>query len=240
MVDADAHPTRVGGKIVDAIGHSTTEVGDDKIVHANFLRLALRPPFAASVLEVADQFLLLGVDRDRRLPCRQRFLHPIVDVVELRIAIGMLPALARLAVGLQAIAKLVQQFAHDGSTDVMTHVAQPARQLAQALAGPQKRRLRIAARLRFDQRTQIIQKARIRLAQRLAPSAQPACPPRFRPLIGPQFGQSAADRAARNARGACDRTDPAIPGRRRFGRRKPPKPTLIEHRSKRRKAPAYR
>jgi hypothetical protein len=51
-----------------------------------------------------DEFLLLGVDRDRRLPCRQRFLHPIVDVVELRIAIGMLASLARLAVGLQAIA----------------------------------------------------------------------------------------------------------------------------------------
>ena len=57
--------------------------------HANFLGRALRPPFAPSVLEVADEFLLLGVDRDRGLTRRERFFHPIVDVVELRIAIGV-------------------------------------------------------------------------------------------------------------------------------------------------------
>jgi hypothetical protein len=31
-------------------------------MHANFLGRALRPPFTPGVLEVADEFLLLGVD----------------------------------------------------------------------------------------------------------------------------------------------------------------------------------
>jgi hypothetical protein len=80
----------VAGDIVDAIGCSAPEFGDDKIVHANFLGRALGSPFAPGVLEVADQFLLLGVDRDRRLTRRERFFYAIVDVAELRVAIGVM------------------------------------------------------------------------------------------------------------------------------------------------------
>jgi hypothetical protein len=45
---------------------------------------------APGILEVADEFLLLGVDRDRRVACGKRRLHAIVDVAELGIAIGWL------------------------------------------------------------------------------------------------------------------------------------------------------
>ena len=50
----------------------------------------LRRALAADVLEVADQLLLLGVDRDHRLACRERRLRRSVDVAELRVAVGML------------------------------------------------------------------------------------------------------------------------------------------------------
>ena len=151
MVDAHAHPSGIAGDIVDAIGHGAPEFGDDKIVHANVLGRALRSPFASGVLEVADEFLLLGVDRDRRLTRRERFFHSIVDVVELRVAVGIVRSLACLAVGLQTVVELVQEFADERAADRVAHVAQAPAELAQALASPQHRRLWITARLRFDQ-----------------------------------------------------------------------------------------
>jgi hypothetical protein len=35
-------------------------------MHANFIRFTLRQPLAAGVLEFSDQFLLFGVDGERR------------------------------------------------------------------------------------------------------------------------------------------------------------------------------
>jgi hypothetical protein len=69
-------------------------------VHPDLLGLALWPVFTAAILEIADQLLLLGIDRDRRLACRQCLFHLIVDVAKLRIAVGMVRPLAGLAVGL--------------------------------------------------------------------------------------------------------------------------------------------
>ena len=53
---------RVGGQIINSIRHGAAEFLDQEIVHAHFLRIALLAPVAASVLEIADQFLFLGVD----------------------------------------------------------------------------------------------------------------------------------------------------------------------------------
>ncbi len=52
------------------------------------------------VPEVADQLLLLRVDGDRRLVGRLRRLHLRVDVLELRVSIGMARSLVRLAIDL--------------------------------------------------------------------------------------------------------------------------------------------
>ena len=157
------------------------------VVHTDFLGLALRPPFATGVPEIADQLLLLGVDRDRRLARRERFGHPVVDVVELRIAVGIVRSLARLAVGLQAVVELVQQLADKRAADFVAHVAQAPAELAQALACPQQRRLRVAPRLRLDQATQIVEQARIGLAHRLAPAARAANSCHIGRLAGAQF-----------------------------------------------------
>jgi hypothetical protein len=100
--------------------------------------------------------------------------------------------------------------------------------------------LRIAARLRFDQHAQIIEQARIRLAQRLATAARPADPLRSGRVARTQFGQSTSDRAARDARGTHHRADPAMTRRSRLGRRKTPPPAFVKYWSKRLKALAYR
>src|SRR6202051_2713023 len=107
-VDAQAHPSGVASDVVDAIGHRPPELGNNEVVDATFFGCALWPPFATAILEVADEFLLLRVDRDRRFTGCKRFLHSIVDVVELRVAIRMVRSFARLAIGLQAVIELVQ------------------------------------------------------------------------------------------------------------------------------------
>src|SRR6516165_6344762 len=62
VVDADTDPAGIRGKIIDAIGHRTTKFLDQEIVDPDRFRISLRPIFPAMVAEVADQFLLLGVD----------------------------------------------------------------------------------------------------------------------------------------------------------------------------------
>ena len=69
----------------------------------------------------AGEFFLLRVDGDRRLVRSERFFHPIIDVMELRVAIGMVRSLLRLAIGLQAVIELVQEFARQGAADLVAH-----------------------------------------------------------------------------------------------------------------------
>ena len=124
--------------------------------------------------------------------------------MELCVPIGMARPLPSLAIGLQRIIELVQEFAHKGAADLMAHGAQRFAELAQALAGPQQRRLRVAARCRLDQRAQIVDEFRIGFARRLAAAARPAharhidhfaaaIPPC--PAVTPRLPQTVAGRA---------------------------------------------
>jgi hypothetical protein len=62
MGDADAHPTGIAGEIVNAIGDRPAQFLDQEVVHPHLFRLALATPLASGILEVADEFLFLGVD----------------------------------------------------------------------------------------------------------------------------------------------------------------------------------
>src|SRR5271166_371205 len=77
VVDADADPTGVAGDVVDAVRRRAPEFGNDEVVDANLFGSPLRPPFAPCTLEVADEFLLLGVDGDRWFARAQSVLHPM-------------------------------------------------------------------------------------------------------------------------------------------------------------------
>ena len=61
------------------------------------------------VLVFADQFLLLGVDGDHRLAGGLMRFDLRVDVLELRVAIGMASALLALTIDLTAIAEAFEQ-----------------------------------------------------------------------------------------------------------------------------------
>jgi hypothetical protein len=75
----------------------------------------------------------LGVDADRRPVLFDRGGHLVVDVAKLRVAVGMLGSLLGLAVGLQAVAELVQQPRDSAIADLVTQRAQLNGEVAHAL-----------------------------------------------------------------------------------------------------------
>ena len=104
-------------------------------------RRPLGLPLPSAVLEVADQFLLLGVHRDDWLAPPLIRLDPSVDVLELGVAVGMAAAFPGLAVGLEAVTELAQQGADRPGTDRVTLAVQLDGQLGGTLASPAQRRL---------------------------------------------------------------------------------------------------
>ena len=71
--------------------------------------MPLGAQLTSAVLERPHQLFLLGVHRNRRLPGGHLLLHLIIQVLELRVPVGMLAALEDLPIGLQAVLQLVQQ-----------------------------------------------------------------------------------------------------------------------------------
>jgi len=165
VIDPHIHPALVVRDIVDSVWNRLAQLLIEEIVDADFFRLALRVPFLAWIPEVAHQFLLFRVHRDHRLATLLKAHGLSVDVLKLSIAVRMLIAFPRLAVGLQAVARFVQQPRHRAITDAMTPTTQLVRQLTSTLTGPTQRRFRIAARQRFHQRFQGGHQRRIRCYQ---------------------------------------------------------------------------
>ena len=89
-----------------------------------------------------------------------------IDIVELRVSIGMVGAFVRLAIGLPGIAKFRQQFAHAVGADGMAHPREGACQLVEALRHPQKWANRIAQRRRLDETLQVLKQRRVPPAER--------------------------------------------------------------------------
>jgi hypothetical protein len=77
-------------------------------MHADRFWVALGTQFPAAILEVPNKLLLFGIDRYRGLTSRLERVDPRIDVIELRVAVGVVRALAGLAVRLQAEAQAAQ------------------------------------------------------------------------------------------------------------------------------------
>src|SRR3954454_18374817 len=96
VIDPNTYPTLIGCDIVDAVGCDLAEFRINEIIDANFLGLALWLPFLAAVLEIADQFLLLGVCALRRCtgsvganPTRQLSLQPEAPGADQEVTNGL-------------------------------------------------------------------------------------------------------------------------------------------------------
>src|SRR5438445_341658 len=199
-------------------------------------RVSLRSIFSAIVAEIPDQFLFLGVDRDHRLLLGQCGGHLGVDAGELRIPVGVAVALFGFAVGLQAVARRIEQFAHQGAAHFVTLRLQRLRQPAHAPAGPPQRRFRIPAGRWFDQRLEIRAQGRVLANRRLAPrprtrSDGSSCANSFRPrpiVLGampvaiataamPPYPTANASAAATRRRPRSSRNGATVKNRSRMG-----------------------
>ena len=109
---ADVDPALVVGHVVDAIGDGLGVLAEGaigEVVDVHPLGLAFGCPLGTAVGVVADQLLLLGVDRDHRLAVVDEGGGHVVEVVELGVAVGVLATLGHLGVGLERVAEAVQQ-----------------------------------------------------------------------------------------------------------------------------------
>ncbi len=201
--------------------------------HPDRLGLPLGAQLAPAVFEVANQFLLLGINRDHRLPGRLEGGHHGVDVLELGIAVGMTAALAGFGVGLQAEAQPAQQATDQLLSGDEATLCQRRRQMALAFADPPQRRFGIAADGRLHQFAQGGQKPRLRFGCRLAATTRTTHPATQVRRTCLQIGKATIDRAACNPGCPRYRDHPAVTGRPRLACREQPSLALIQNWRKR-------
>jgi hypothetical protein len=135
------------------------------------------------IFEIPDQFLFLGVHRDHRLPTLLKRPDLLVDMLELRIAIGMHAAFLGFPIGLQAIVQIVEQPRNGVVTHVVPLVHQGIGKVTSALAGPQQRRLWVPTGGSLQQGLQILEQGPITLGHTSPPSATTPDPVRRWGLI---------------------------------------------------------
>ena len=239
MIDTNAHPPAIRADVVDPVRDGLAQLRDQEIVGPYRFGLALGTPCPARILEIANQLLLFGIHRDRRLTLSQRRVDRLVEVLELGVAVGMVRSLAGLAVCLKAVAASTQYRADAGVTDAMTQIAQASGDLAKALDRPAKRLLRIAALRRGNDPLQILNQPRIALFQGLAASPL-SSHPTIRRSADLEFIQTAANGAASNPGNSRHRGNPAPTGGQRLARRKNPTLPFVQIRAQRLKPSSYR
>ena len=193
-------------------------------------------PFASGVLEIPNQFLLFRVNGDHRLVLRHGRRNRLVDESELGVAVGIVGAFARLAIGLQAELLRLQQLADNGVADLVAELVEFGRQPAQALAGPTQRRRGIPACIWLDKCVQIVEQLRIGFGQRFAPASRTTNAARRERIQRFNVFQAASDRARGDARHTRHRGDAAISRGLGFRRSEKPPLPFVEMRQHRRVA----
>jgi len=180
MVNPHADPTLVVEHIVHPVGNRLAQGFVEKVMDPYFLRFPLRMPLPSAVAEIPDQFLLLRVNRNRRLTVLERSADPLVDVLELGVTVGMRRPFPSLAIRLQTVPGFMQQLGYRATTYGMLLAGEFLSQMSHALARPTQRRLGIASGGRFNQRLQRREQPRIALRQ--------AGPSRPRPAYARSLG----------------------------------------------------
>jgi hypothetical protein len=103
VIDPHADPTFVGRLVVDPIRGDLAQLFVLEVLTSDLFRRPLGLPFSPGVLEIPDQFLLLRVDRDDRLPSPLERTDLSGDVLELSISVGVGCPFPALAVDLQVV-----------------------------------------------------------------------------------------------------------------------------------------
>src|SRR5262245_28145953 len=223
MINTHTYPAFVGGDVINPVRNPLAQMLVNKILAAHLDRLPLGMPFVPCIFEIPNQCLFLGVHRYHRLPALLKRPDLLVDMLELRLAIGMCAAFLGLPIGLQAVVQLVEQPSNGVVTHVVPLVHQRIGKVTGALAGPQQRRLRVPTDGSLQQRLQILEQGTITLRHTAPPSATTTDPVRRGGLIlldtwgAPlHFSEPGSNGGAREPGGLSDCRDAAPPDGQRF------------------------
>jgi hypothetical protein len=179
-----------------------------------------------------DEFFLLGIDTDHRVPRGQVLPGLVVEVGELGVAVGMLTAFEGLGVGLQAETLRAQQPRDRVRPDPVSGCGQFAGQLAGGQRRPTQRRLRVPAPGGFHQCQQRRDQRRVGRGHRL-PAPALAADTLQRRLPGLQLSDTGRDPRPGRARRIGHRGDTAMPERARLTGHHKPLLTLVQMRQHR-------
>src|SRR6266571_7523107 len=218
---SDTHPRFVMGQIIDSVRNGLSFSGIRKVVNIDFAGFALGSVLRARILQISQGFLLLRIDRDRRLRLSLLRLHPAIDVAKLCVAVRMRLAFARLAVGLQTVARRFEQVPHGGRPHGVSLSRQFFRQTPRALAGPPQGRLRIPSTLGFDQPFQTDPDVRVNHVDPFASRSLPTFSNAWRRRTTIQFTDTASNRAVSQTGRRTHRGNTTTPQRHCFHRRPP-------------------
>jgi hypothetical protein len=214
VVDADIHPASVAGEVIDPVRDGLLDVwtGVEEVVVFDLDGLAGGAPLPPSHGQTPQLFALLGIHADHRLAVGLVVLDLFVEVAELGIPVGVLGALERLDVGLQAEPFPLQPSAHRRGRDRMPLPGQLLGQVPQRLGRPPQRRHWIATLVRLHQRQQGRDELGVLLGGCLAAPTRPAdAAGRQRLLAGFQLNDPLADGRLADAGHLRDRAHATMP-----------------------------
>ncbi len=195
------------------------------------LGFALGMPLSPAILEVSDEFLLLGVDGDHGDTTLEAPLGCRVDVLELRVSIRVLRAFNRLVWYLQVVVVILEHLGDGLVADSDAVLREQLRgECVGALTRPAQRRFRIATRHRIDELLEHGPHVGARRLERPRPAAASNLDHVTRLRAGAGLVPSFADGADRHARRTRHHGHPAVSNRPRFGPCPQPTSALIHGR----------
>ena len=168
MIRSHVYPTGVLPRIIHPIWSYLAKRGELKIMDTDSLRVALGSKLPSIIFERPDKLLLSRIDRNDKLVGGLKFLDLLLNMLKLGIAVRMRTPLKHLAVGLQAVAHLVEELGYHAVAGLMSAPFQFVSQLAKAFGGPAQRRFRITSGHRLDETCQVGAKGLIRFSGALA------------------------------------------------------------------------
>jgi hypothetical protein len=234
VVNPHTDPTPIARYIINPVWDSFAQSVVHEVVNSHVVWLTPWHPFTAAVLEIPDQFLLLGVDRDRWLTAHLGLLNHRVHVLELSIAVRMRVVLLGLSVSLRAVSRLTEQPSDRGATDPVALRRQFPGKRTSALEGSSQRRFWITPSGGINQLLQFIQQPGIGVHLTLATAAEPANALRSgttrQPSSRPELCRAPTNRGRRHACRFRHSLYSAPSIRQRFGGRPPPTHALVHER----------
>lgn len=142
--DSDRHRRIIGINVVNAVGNRFAEFFVREVMRIDFQRFTRGAIRLSDIGLPAQCFLLLRIDRDRRASTSLTRANTTGDVFKLGVTIRMIGAFSRLAIPLQRVSQRPKDFGDVRTPNLVALRDKFALQVAQTLAGPAQRRLRVA------------------------------------------------------------------------------------------------